>query len=106
MTEGRFVMLRAVLVALTLVASAHQSFGHDWYTGLHNEKGETCCGGQDCAPLADNDVAVVPGGYLIKHLMVTVPTARARPSESMDGHYHSCVWGGEVKCFFFPGSGS
>lgn len=87
------------------------AWGHDWYTGLVNEHGQACCGGDDCAPLADGDVRAVPGGYYIISHNVFVPQSRVQPSREEDGLFHACFWGtaptfgdalGTPKCFFEP----
>lgn len=94
-----FIMLVLVLVAV----AAH---AHSWYSGLHNEKGELCCGGSDC--VADHDPADIeerPDGYFIRSLQVFIPNQRAKPAQVDDGYYHLCYWGHEVKCFFYPPRG-
>lgn len=89
------VLFVLVLAFLMIAAPAR---GHSWYP-------PECCGGNDCEPIAETRVRVVPGGYLIdgKHF---VETARARVSQ--DGDYHACwhptpdnLW-----CFFRPSMGS
>lgn len=99
------------VLGLLAIAGAE---AHSWYTGLQNEKGWSCCGGSDCAPLADGDVKEVPGGYYIWSKMVFVPASRAKPAREEDGHYHACFYGdptsdGEPhnmpRCFFYPNRG-
>lgn len=103
------------LLAILLLASAPAS-AHDWYTGLHNENGLTCCGGTDCAPLADGDVVERSDGYWIVSKAVLVPFSRAKPALQEDGHYHACFYGTpELRnppephnmpaCFFTPPRG-
>ena len=81
---------------------------HDWYSGLQNEAGEYCCGGNDCAAVPDQDVTPVPGGYQVHvpffksgPVAGFVPNSRAKPAKE-GGQYHLCYWGGEIKCFFYP----
>jgi hypothetical protein len=105
--------MAALLVAMFLLAITGAE-AHDWYTGTHNEKGWSCCGGQDCAPLTDGDVSAVNGGFFIASKQMYVPASRAQPSMSPDGHYHACFLSSGrdsgsqplPQCFFYPPSGS
>lgn len=101
-------------IAICLLLLPLQANAHNWYSGVQNELKQSCCGGQDCAPLADGDVEEVPGGYYIWSKMVFVPQSRAQDSREEDGMYHACFWGtipneGErintPKCFFVPPRG-
>lgn len=86
---------------------------HSWYSGLHNEAGEYCCGGSDCGPVSDADVTPVPGGYQVHTwfdpmasgkatwIQGFVPNVRAAPAKE-GGEYHLCVVGGSIRCFFVP----
>jgi hypothetical protein len=76
---------------------------HDWYDFFTTPDGEPCCGGKECAPLADGDAVEVTGGFRIRSLGITVPYAGVQ--QSPDTHFHACVWWTpkqEVKCFFVP----
>ncbi len=100
-------------IAGLFLALTPPAFAHSWYTGLHNEDGQLCCGGSDCAAIGDNEVTPVPGGYQVHvrdfsplgvskgPINAFVPNSRAKPAKE-GGEYHLCYWGGEVKCFFFP----
>jgi len=99
-------MLGALFVGMVMTQPA--LLVHDWYSGLLNEKGESCCGGSDCAEISDEDVTPVPGGYQVhipsfkgQALEAYVPNARAKPAKE-GGQYHMCYWDHEIKCFFFP----
>ena len=82
-------MLRAAL-CLALVAMTGEAHGHDWYADLRNEAGERCCGGKDCAPISDEYVQPIPGGYEVylpagyrfdwPQIDAFVTDSRARPS--------------------------
>ena len=105
-------MLRAAVLAVALVGLSTPVSSHDWYTGLKNEVGQVCCGGKDCAPLAEGDVIERPDGFLIRSRQVLVPFSRAHPSLEEDGLYHACFWDEQgkpydpqPKCFFYPGKG-
>lgn len=81
---------------------------HDWYSGLQNEKGEYCCGGNDCAEIGDQYVTPMKDGYLVnvpdfmsQHVQGFVPNARAKPAKQ-GGNYHMCIVSGEIRCFFYP----
>jgi hypothetical protein len=95
----------AALVAVVL--SAGTASAHSWYDQRFTAEGERCCGGEECAPLADDDVVETTGGYLIRSLGMTVPFADVQSSP--DGRFHACVWwipSRVVKCFFGPPPGS
>ena len=100
--------LLAVLLFVGLYAMTWPAQAHDWFTGLHNEKGELCCGGIDCGAIPEEDVTPVPGGYQVHvpnfkgwPVIGFVPNYRAKPAKE-GGEYHLCYWGGEIRCFFYP----
>jgi len=94
------------LAVLVLLVTTPNAGAHSWYTGLHNEKGEACCGGTDCgADLDVKDVEERPGGFYIRSLNTFVTSDRAKPAMEDDGYYHVCFWGGQVRCFFYPNRG-
>lgn len=98
--------MRALLVLAVVSTLGGPAFGHSWYTGLQNEKGEGCCGEADCHPDLDvKDVEARPGGYFVRSLGTFVPAVRAKPAVEDDGYYHICVVSGEVRCFFYPNRG-
>lgn len=100
-------MIRFLIALLLLIGSAE---AHDWYTGTENENGFTCCGGQDCAPLADGDVDEVQGGYFVKSKSLFVPYSRTQASA--DKQFHICIVpyrdaiDNAPRCFFAPMPGS
>ena len=96
----RRLVLAAYLLAYPLPASAHS-----WYTALSNSRGEDCCGGQHCAPVAPDDFGTdADGNFQVYHsghwYPVDPANILARPSE--DGAIHARIWGGEVHCFILP----
>ncbi len=114
------------LIVLSIVMAIVLSMpvaAHDWYTGLKNELGYSCCGGQDCGPLPDSAVRETPAGYQVDYegalplgtdrmvkLHQLVSRVRARPSPMDDGHYHACAvgtlqFGFDARCFFYPNRG-
>lgn len=105
---GTFVFLLVVL---------SPARAHDWYTGYQNAKKESCCGGSDCAQLPDDAVRIVKGGYEVTYLPedfpnaieiqqfpIVVLNAEAQPGED-PVHFHMCIWGSAMKCFFVPAPG-
>jgi len=97
--------MRYLIAALTLLFLSAFAFGHDaaqWIQDgkYRNAVGDLCCGERDCAELADGDIKVTAGGYLITSLGETVPFHEASPSPN--GKYWRCYWGGKRKCFFAP----
>jgi hypothetical protein len=68
--EAGVVVLFAVVAGVFLLWAATQIVGqaqsHDWYTGLTDRYGISCCGGNDCAPY---EYRRSPGGLVIEALM-------------------------------------
>lgn len=90
-----FWLAYAALIAFWfLIALASPSQAHDWYD-------PACCGGNDCAPIPRESVALTREGWVVtlqpgQHPMVTrgrvtaiVPADEARPSQDAD--FHACV---------------
>lgn len=93
-----FIAKGAVVVALIFQLSADI----DPYRGFKTKGGGDCCGGTDCAPLADTRVKAVPGGYEVAGVGF-VPNADAQPGP--DFRYHACFLNGQIRCFLTPGLG-
>lgn len=95
-------------ITLILALSTTPVMAHDWYP-------IECCSGQDCAPIPDTAVAVLPdGSYRVvlkpgDHPLVMYEISRVfRATDrglrwSHDAGYHACVAGGSILCFFIPG---
>lgn len=104
----RSVVWAAVMAAFAFLCAPASA--HDWYSGLRNELGESCCGGSDCGPVPKTTVRIARTGYVVKVRMggveteMLVPFARVR--NSIDEDFHACIWGGEIKCFFAPPLGA
>jgi hypothetical protein len=107
---GKLVTLFVALAVIPITGPPAQA--HDWYSGIVNEDGLSCCGGSDCAELADQYVDEVPGGYIVDipagawkiyqgPFSAFVPDSRAQAARQ-GGNYHLCIVGGQVRCFFFP----
>lgn len=92
--------LLALLISLACMVTVGQ--GHEWYAPYKNPSGISCCGGRDCHELPDEDVRQVATGYAVKlgEQEILIPFDRAQPSE--DKHFHICIWGEQVQCFFAP----
>lgn len=94
-----------LLLALSLPVSAHDSAEWIQKNGIKNAVGDLCCGENDCKALADDDIKITSGGYLIKSINETVPFHEAIPLPNIPeamGKYWRCYWGGKRKCFFAP----
>lgn len=105
MTLGRIILLIAALALLLAACSLIPAHAHDWYTGTKNENNQSCCGKDDCHPLAEGDVDEVTGGYFVKSRQLFVPYARTQASP--DKRYHMCIvpWEprrNDPRCFFAP----
>ena len=99
--------MRYLVAAAALLSMCAFALGHgegQWIQDgkYRNAVGDLCCGERDCSEVADDDIKVTAGGYLIKSLDETVPFHEATPSPN--GKYWRCYWGGKRKCFFAPPS--
>jgi hypothetical protein len=87
---------------------AHQKLASDaWIDRSKNKKGERCCdAGKDCHSIEPERVKPAEGGVVVQldDRSVFVPGDQIMVSE--DGKYWVCYWGGQIKCFFAPHSGS
>jgi hypothetical protein len=87
---------------------AHQKLASDaWIDRSKNKKGERCCdAGKDCHSIEPERVKPAEGGVVVQldDRSVFVPGGQIMVSE--DGKYWVCYWGGQIKCFFAPHSGS
>lgn len=107
-------MKRLLLAALV----AAPAYAHDAPTGWAYDT--ECCGGWDCAAMADGAVREVAGGYSVvvvpgSHPMVPasaaepvrgfVPFGDRRIRPSGDEHRHVCIVGGRVYCLYVPAGG-
>ena len=90
------------------IAPAHQKLISDaWIDRSTNKKGERCCdSGKDCHSIEPERVKPAEGGVVVQldDRSVFVPGGQIMVSE--DGKFWVCYWGGQVKCFFAPYSGS
>jgi hypothetical protein len=115
-----------VLVGLLLLL-ATQVRAHDWYSYQRNlATGQSCCNGRDCFPLAydqfyeteDEYVVTLKNFALMPFSGATItggpgrnvfrikkehaqPTPHMHPEQGHTG-YFACVWGGKLRCFFYP----
>lgn len=98
--------MRIALLALALLAWAKPAWAHDWYTGLRNASGESCCGGSDCHPVATSEARQEADGTLSVlwdgKWYVVPDEAILVDAYSPDGRLHLCFWGGKVKCLILP----
>jgi hypothetical protein len=97
----RFV---AAVAALPFML-AGGAFAHDHWINHGNYvspvDGVHCCGDNDCFQIANDDVKVTAGGYLVVSLNEVVPFKEAQKSE--DGHFWRCKRpDGKRRCFFAP----
>ncbi len=105
------ILVLVLFIGLAIQWATMPANAHEWYTAEHNEKGQACCGGRDCAAIPDTAVTPVPGGYNVHipegfipgwpAINTFVSNVRAKPAPT-NGDYHLCYWGDEVRCFFFP----
>lgn len=103
-----FALACSLLIACGLRGGLAHDNPEDWdWIGkgrVKNEKGELCCGrGVDCKEWPASAIKITPQGYLFPNGQL-IPTNKVTPSA--DEFAHMCIWGGEVKCTFYPMGGS
>jgi hypothetical protein len=80
------------------------AYDADPYRGYHQlGTAVSCCGGRDCAPLPDQAVHAVRGGYVVDGWGF-VPNSAAQPGPD-PYHYHLCHSGPKFRCFLTPAPG-
>jgi hypothetical protein len=99
----------ATSAAAPSILPAHQKLASDaWIDSSKNKKGERCCdAGKDCYSLGPERVKPASGGVTVTMddgQTIFIPGDQIMASE--DGKYWVCYWGGQIKCFFAPYSGS
>ena len=70
------MMISAGLILFVLLAAAAPAGAHDWYTGLRNRSGISCCEDKDCRPVG---LCVLPDrkeGLLIEGMCRPIPGTR------------------------------
>lgn len=90
------------IIFLSLISFTYNALAHGEYTLLKRPGTDiSCCNEKDCAPIAEERVKEVTGGFLIdnKHF---VPYKEVIPS--WDGDYHACFWPkpDDLRCFIAP----
>ncbi len=80
-------MLLRAIAAVTIFLCAflcvmRAAGAHSWYEAR-------CCSDKDCAPLPDDAVQVVPGGYVLKSSGEFIPEKDTRPGQ--DDQFHICI---------------
>ena len=96
-----------VLLLLLAAAAPASASAHDWYTGLRDGTGASCCGGRDCRPVG---LCVLPDreqGLLIAGVCLPIPWDKVLAVASPDGGAHAC-WQPVgrrpyIRCVILPG---
>lgn len=94
---GGILLVVAVALGMVLLWAA-PARGHSFYDPY-------CCSGQDCEPISDERVKLVPGGFLLDgRFFIKNDDARQAP----DGNYHACFWPtpDALRCFYRPALGA
>jgi hypothetical protein len=78
------------LAALAYLAPAGAE-GHDWYSGLTDKYGVSCCGGQDCKPTAMCRLPNGREGIIVLDACRPIPWDKVLPISSPDGRAHVCA---------------
>jgi hypothetical protein len=100
-------MIRPGFVLLLSLASAAPARAHDWYTGLSDAAGRSCCSDRDCRPVGLCALPDRREGLLIEGACRPVPWDKVLGVASPDGGAHAC-WNRRdgrpnVLCVILPG---
>ncbi|MCD6069606.1 MAG: hypothetical protein K0S42_122 [Microvirga sp.] len=92
-------------VGLSLIASG--AAAHEWYSGLKNPTGGSCCNGKDCFPVESCSLPDRKEGLQIEGACRPIPRDRIIDLPSPDGQLHAC-WGHlegqpNILCVIMPG---
>lgn len=103
----------ALALALGAGLGAGAAGAHDWYEGLRDRAGHSCCGGRDCRPVGLCVDPTQHEGLLIDDSCYPMPAGKVLPLPSPDGRAHACysegpsAFGRKVLffyCVILPGS--
>ena len=96
--------LRFVLLLLVIATPAH---AHDWYTGLRDARGRSCCADRDCHAVGLCILPTRNQGLVIEGACRSIPKGKVLGTVSPDGNAHACwdhVAGRpQVRCVILPG---
>jgi hypothetical protein len=100
-------MTRPSLVVLLLASAMPAAQAHDWYGGLHDSGGRSCCNDRDCRPVGLCTMPDRKEGLLIEDACRPIPWDKVLGVSSPDGGAHAC-WGHiagrpNVLCVILPG---
>lgn len=103
--------MKNILVILFVIFFPASVSAHDWYTGLHNQKGWICCNKDDFKPVRARMIDDVwHAWYPEKDGSIT--EYRVPEWAIVDDKYnkepfqaHLAVMSGQVRCFLRPGAG-
>jgi hypothetical protein len=83
-------LVTAVLGALAGLAPTGTE-GHDWYSGLKDRYGVSCCDGEDCQPTAMCRLPDGREGLVVFDVCRPIPWDRVLGLASPDGRAHVCA---------------
>jgi hypothetical protein len=78
------------LTALACLAPAGAE-AHDWYSGLRNKYGKSCCDGEDCRPTAMCRLPNGREGIVVFDACRLIPWDKVLGVPSPDGRAHVCA---------------
>jgi hypothetical protein len=83
-------LYRAVLILAVAHIAPSVAHAHSWYSGLHNDRGVSCCNDSDCRPVEGCSVAGGGLGIIVGGKCWPVPKDDILPFPSPDGGLHGC----------------
>jgi hypothetical protein len=79
-------------VVLAGLVAAAPAQAHDWYTGLMNRQGVSCCNDRDCHPVDSCRLSSGAEGIHVLGMCRPIPWDLVLSVPSPDGRHHACWW--------------
>jgi hypothetical protein len=114
----------ALATCLLAFVMSSKSYAHDWYSSTSDPvTKDSCCGGDDCAPVDPEWVTETQYGYMLQMTLeqsrtvnkkskapvyAIIPWSRVQAPPKADHLFYACIWennrkvesGSGVICFF------
>lgn len=100
-------MIRPTSLLVLLASTVPAAQAHDWYGGLRDSGGRSCCNDRDCHPVGLCAMPDRREGLLIEGRCRPIPWDKVLAIPAPDGQAHACWFhvGGHpaVQCVILPG---
>lgn len=114
----RYVFWLALILGWAVIGLGAYALAHDrhvqvddqtlqWFKGLRNQNGFSCCDGTDGTKLEDPDWRMTDDGFEVKleGEWRAVPPEAVLKASNRVGYAMVWIWNGRIACFM-PGTGS